>query len=129
MVTVTTWRSYFRRTSGVCIKIGEVYATGGQPAVLFAPKLTMGALKPFLTGFVQQGIEAIKTPEMSAAIRSAFASDGLFSHIRSAEVQLSVQLEGVDLMNVFTPDAFDEPNPNDDDSAVNSVVGSESGTD
>ena len=85
----------------------QAHLRGGQPAVLFAPKLTMGALKPFLTGFVQRGIEAIKTPEMRAAIRNAFASDDLFIYIRSAEVQLSVQLEGVDLMNMFTPDVFD----------------------
>lgn len=107
----------------------QAHLRGGQPAVLFAPKLTMGALKPFLTGFVQRGIEAIKTPDMRAAIKNAFANDGLFSYIRSPEMQLSVQLEGVDLTNVFVPDVFDESNPSDVESAVYSDVGSDSGAD
>ena len=44
-------------------------------------------------------------------------------------MQLSVQLKGVDLTNVFVPDVFDEPNPSDVESAVNSDVGSDSGAD
>ena len=44
-------------------------------------------------------------------------------------MQLSVQLEGVDLTNVFVPDVFYEPNPSDVESAVNSDVGSDSGAD
>ena len=111
------------------VELFQAHLRGGQPAVLFTLKLTMGTLKPFPTGFVQRGIEAIKTPDMRAAINNAFASDGLFSYIRSPEMQLSVQLEGVDLTNVFVPDVFDEPNPSDVESAVNSDVRSDSGAD
>ena len=65
----------------------------GLPTVEFAPKLTMGALKPFLTGFVQRGILALKTPEMKACIQNAFAVDGCFRAMRSPEMQLIAHLD------------------------------------
>ena len=59
----------------------------------FAPKLTMGALKPYLTGFVRKGILALKTPEMKLCIQKSFADDGLFTIVRSDDMQLAIQLE------------------------------------
>jgi DDE superfamily endonuclease len=49
------------------------------------PKLTMGALKEKITGFVSVGMDALKTPEMKISIAKAFARDGCFAIIRSAE--------------------------------------------
>ena len=74
----------------------------------------MGALKPFLTGFVQSGIEALKTPEMRETIKNAFAKDSLFTQIRSPEMQLTVQLAGVDLARNVDPDLINEPGCNSD---------------
>ena len=48
----------------------RIHRESGAPATEFSPKLTMGALRPFLTGFVQRGIEALKTPEMKACMWS-----------------------------------------------------------
>lgn len=106
----------------------QEHCRSGKDATLFAPKLTMGALKPFLTSFVQRGIEALKTPEMRATIKNAFANDGLFTRIRSPEMQLTVQLEGIDLTHVAAPDLFTEPDDNSDgEIAVHSA--SENGSD
>ena len=49
----------------------------------------MGALKPYLTSFVEKGILALKTPEMKACIQNSFAVDGCFRQMRSPEMQLA----------------------------------------
>ena len=72
----------------------QVHREKNLPLNTFSPKLTMGALKPFLTGFVAQYIQALRTPEMRDCIRNAFANDGLFAQMRSDEMQLSAQTEG-----------------------------------
>ena len=46
----------------------RVHKQKGLPLTEFPPKLIMGTLKPFLTGFVQKGILAIKIPEMKLCI-------------------------------------------------------------
>ena len=51
------------------------------------PKLTMGALKEKITGFVSIGMDCLKTPDMKISIANAFARDGRFSIIRSEERQ------------------------------------------
>ena len=71
----------------------QVHRAKNLPLNTFSPKFTMGALKPFLTGFVAQGIQALKTPEMRDCIRNASAKDGLFAQMRSDEMQLSAQME------------------------------------
>ena len=69
----------------------QKHLSDGLDAAHFAPKLTMGAMKPFLTSFVQRGIEALKTPEMKQSIANAFANDGFFTIIISSEMQLAIQ--------------------------------------
>ncbi len=59
----------------------EHLAAGGNP-VTWRPKLTMGALKPHMCGFVAMGIAALRKPTMTAAIARAFEEDGLFNEIR-----------------------------------------------
>ena len=92
----------------------QEHLRNGKDPTLFAPKLTMGALKPFLTGFVRRGIEALKTPEMRETIKNAFARDGLFTRIRSPEMQLTVQLAGIDIARKVVPDVANEPECNSD---------------
>lgn len=75
----------------------QTHLAAGHPPTDFAPKLTMGALKPYLTGFDEKGILALKTPEMKACIRKSFANDGLFTQMRSPEMQLMLQMEGAAL--------------------------------
>ena len=53
----------------------------------------MGALKPLLTRFVQKGKLALRTPEMKLCILKSFAVDGLFTTMRSDDMQLTMQLE------------------------------------
>ena len=71
----------------------RIHRESGAPATELSPKLTMGALRPFLTGFVQRGIQALKTPEMKACIQKSFATDGCFEIMRSDEMQPAVQFE------------------------------------
>ena len=71
----------------------RIHLASGALATDFSPKLTMCALKPFLTGFVQRGILALKTPEMKASIQKSFVSDGLFTTMRSDDSQLAMQME------------------------------------
>lgn len=71
----------------------RIHRESGAPATEFSPKLTMGALRPYLTSFVQRGIEALKTPEMKTCIQNSFASDGCFSIMRSDEMQLAAQFD------------------------------------
>lgn len=76
----------------------QTHLRAGRPPTDFAPKLTMGTLKPYLTSFVEKGILALKTPEMKASIRKSFESDGFFTEMRSSEMQLMVQMEGASLV-------------------------------
>lgn len=99
----------------------------GGAANTFNPKLTMGALKPFLTSFVQRGVEAISTPAMQVTIATAFANDGLFAHMRSPEVQLAVQLEGADLLDHLVHDVENEPEESGDELSAFSGEDSDSG--
>jgi hypothetical protein len=93
-------------------KLFEVHKDKGLPLIEFSPKLTMGALKPFLTGFVQQGIQALKTPEMKLCIKTSFANDGLFAMMRSPEMQLAAQLEGARIHDDFNVEAAVENEEN-----------------
>ena len=71
----------------------NIHRERGICATYFAPKLTMGALKPFLTGFVQKGVLALKTPEMKLCVQKSFDDDGFFTIMRSDDMQLAMQLE------------------------------------
>jgi len=64
-----------------------------QDPALWRAKLTMGALKPFMTGFVECGMKAIRTEAMQATIKRAFAEDGLFQQMRGAECQAVARAE------------------------------------
>lgn len=65
---------------------------------------------------------------MRETIKNAFANDGLFTRIRSPEMQMTVQLEGIDLTHVAAPDVFTERDDNSDgEIAVHSA--SENGSD
>ena len=70
----------------------RIHREKGLPLTEFSPKLTMGALKPFLKSFVQKGIQALKTPEMKTCIQNLFASDGCFTIMWSDEVQHPLRL-------------------------------------
>lgn len=108
----------------------QAHLRNGQGATAFAPKLTMGALKPFLTSFVQRGIEALKTPQMRETIKTAFANDGLFSVIRSPEMQLRVQLEGIDLANDIALDEVEiDAEIEEIDAEIAAISSSDSGSD
>ena len=71
----------------------RIHKESGALSTDFSPKLTMGALKPFLTGFVQRGILALKTPEMKACIQKSFSDDGFFGIMRSDEMQQPMRVE------------------------------------
>jgi hypothetical protein len=53
----------------------------------------MGALKSFITYFVQKGIAAVSTPEMKVEIRNAFAAHGCFNEIRSPAMKQILDLD------------------------------------
>jgi hypothetical protein len=77
----------------------QTHLAKGLPPTEFSPKLTMGALKPHLTGFVQKGILALTTPEMRECIKNSFARDGCFEQMRSAQMQLIAQMEEVHIVD------------------------------
>jgi hypothetical protein len=60
---------------------------------VFAPTLTMGAMKPLIVGFVQHAMDALRTPEMRETIKNSFAKDGRFEKIRSREFLDSCELD------------------------------------
>lgn len=60
------------------------------------PKLTMGAFKEKITGFVSVCMDTLKTPEMKISIANTFARDGRFTIIRSAERQEQAALNALD---------------------------------
>jgi hypothetical protein len=90
----------------------QVHKQSGAPVALFSPKLTMGALKPFLTGFVQRGILALKTPEMRACIQDSFANAGFFTAMRSDEMQQAMELQANQLDD--NDQAIDEGHENEE---------------
>ena len=58
------------------------------------PKVTMGALKEEITGFVAVGMDAFKTPAMKLCISEAFARDSRLAMIRrlvASEIRLKVR--------------------------------------
>ena len=75
------------------VKLGYKNHLDGNNAALWQPKLTVGALKPFITAWVALGIQALKTPEMKVTIRNAFTNDGLFTAIRDPIKLLKMQVE------------------------------------
>ena len=77
----------------------QAHLAKGLPSTEFSPKLTMGALKPHLTGFVQKGILALTTPEMRECIKNSFARNGCFEQMRSAQMQLIAQMEEVHIVD------------------------------
>ena len=42
----------------------QIFIDGGNNSAFWQPKLTLGALKPYITSWVALGIQALKTPEM-----------------------------------------------------------------
>ena len=79
------------------------------------PKLTMGAMKPKNSSFVEVGIATLKTPEMTAAIQNAFARDGRFELMRGVEWQEKARIKSDEIVVVVDEgeesekeDAFDD---------------------
>ena len=69
----------------------QKHCDNGLEAALWEPKITMGNLKPFITSFVNHGMEKLKTPEMVEAIKTCFAERGFFSMMRSPMMQLEAR--------------------------------------
>ena len=91
------------------------------------PKLTMGALKEKITGFVTVGMDAPKTPEMKISIANAFARDSRFAIIRSAERQEQAGLEALEdlalaIMEGDEPEVPGEAIPVDNDQAFTAFM-------
>jgi len=61
----------------------ETWVSEGSFAEEWAPKFGMAELKPNITGWIQDGIASIRTPEMKLSIKKAFFTDGRFEEIRS----------------------------------------------
>jgi hypothetical protein len=95
----------------------EHLAEGGDP-VTWRPKLTMGALKPHMCGFVAMGIAALRKPTMTAAIARAFEEDGLFNEIRSEERQAAARA-----LLLVDPTVVDRLLPGELDGAQPAVAG------
>ena len=64
----------------------HITAVPARDPSMWRPLLTMGALKPHITGFVKAGVAGLRTEGMQQTIRTAFAKDGLFELIRSVDV-------------------------------------------
>ena len=94
-------------------RLFQAHRAAGKPPTEFIPKLTMGALNPFLTGFVAEGILALKTPEMRECIQNCFARDGGWAEMRSPERQLIAQMEAVHILIEPVPVVL-EGNENDE---------------
>ena len=72
------------------------------------PKLTQGALKEKIAGFVSVGMDTLGTPEMKICIADAFARDSRFAIIRSDDRQAPVASGG---RNLDGPDTMDGDEP------------------
>ena len=91
------------------------------------PKLTLGALKEKITGFVTVGMDALKTPEMKISIANAFARDSRFAIIRSAERQEQAGLGALEdlalaIMEGDEPEVPGEAIPVDNDQAFTAFM-------
>ena len=109
----------------------QIFLDGGNNAALWQPKLTLGALKPFITAWVALGIQALKTPEMKVTIRNAFANDGLFTAIRDPIKLLEMQVESALNMGeeeIFIP-AEAEKSDRDEELVLADLSASDSGSD
>jgi hypothetical protein len=62
------------------------HVNAGHEPNLWAPKLTTGALKPFIVTFVEAGIACVKKDAFAETIKNAFNRDGHFQVMRSAEM-------------------------------------------
>ena len=67
----------------------QKHCDGGLEPALWEPKITVGNFKPFITGFVNKGMENISTPspEMKEAIRNCVEERGFFGMMRSPMMQ------------------------------------------
>lgn len=82
-------------------------ASNPQDVWAFRPVLTMGALKPHITTWVQAATNALKSEDMKAAIIRSFAEDGLFREMRSpcrvAEARESIDNNNLPQVDVVVP--------------------------
>ena len=104
----------------------QIFLDGGDTA-LWQPKLTLGALKPFITAWVALGIQALKTPEMKVTIRNAFANDGLFTAIKLLEMQVESALN-MGEEEIFIPTEA-EKSDHDEELVLADLSASDSGSD
>ena len=91
----------------------------------WAPKLKMSDLKPQMVRFVEAGLAALSTPEMTQTIIKAFQADGRFAKMRSPEMQLEMQAEiAMEMLEalVFVPDGVEEEAQNEDDDPATPLV-------
>ena len=58
----------------------QSFLDGGNNATFWQPKLTLGAVKLYITSWVALGIQALKPPGMKVTIKNALAKDGLLTH-------------------------------------------------
>ena len=59
--------------------------------------MTYGSLKPYVTAWIHEAVECLRTPEMQVAIANSFANDGFFSLMRSP-LQRQIALEKISNM-------------------------------
>ena len=52
-------------------RLFQIFVDGGNNSAFWQPKLTLGALKPYITSWVALGVQALKTPEMRLTIKNA----------------------------------------------------------
>ena len=85
----------------------------------------MGALKPFITSFVNKGMEALRAPDMKQAIETCFAERGFFTLIRSPlmqnEARLQLEQEAAALVLIEQVPAS-EGDELDDDLAIEDIL-------
>ncbi len=67
----------------------------GRDIAEWKPNLNVGVMKPFLPGFVEVGIAALKSTEMKQATMNSFRDDGLFGEMRSEARYLKAKNVGV----------------------------------
>ena len=85
----------------------------------WVPKLKMSNLKPLIVKFVEAGLSALDTPDMTETIKRAFQNDGKFAIMRSPETQLRMKTifatEMLEGLNIDVPVEVGEEAQNDDD--------------
>ena len=81
----------------------------------------MSDLKPLMVRFVEAGLAALDTPEMTQTIIEAFQTDDRFAKIRSPEMQQEmkeiIMMELFEDLSVLVPDEV-EVGQNDEEQAV-----------